>query len=88
MTLKKCNSDQWSNNDKCRCDCIKRLACQKDFNYHPETFSCGSGKYLTGIINDSAILCDEERRAKKKLILMEKMQSVKNKIFMFYLRFY
>ena len=25
----KCNSDQWRNNDKCRCDCKKRHVCEK-----------------------------------------------------------
>ena len=25
-----CNSDQWWNNDKCRCECKKRHVCEKD----------------------------------------------------------
>ena len=27
---RKCNSDQWWNNDKCRCECKKRHLCEKD----------------------------------------------------------
>ena len=26
---RKCNSDQWWNNDKCRCECYKRHVCEK-----------------------------------------------------------
>ena len=26
-----CNSDQWCNNDKCRCECKKRHACENDY---------------------------------------------------------
>ena len=27
---RKCNSDQWKNNDKCRCEYKKRHVCKKD----------------------------------------------------------
>ena len=26
---RKCNSDQWWNNDKCKCECKKRHVCEK-----------------------------------------------------------
>ena len=28
---RKCNSDQWWNNDKYRCECRKRHVCEKDY---------------------------------------------------------
>ena len=28
---RKCNSHQWWNNNKCRCECRKRLLCEKDY---------------------------------------------------------
>ena len=28
---RKCNSDQWWNNDNCRCESKKRHACEKDY---------------------------------------------------------
>ena len=28
---RKCNSDQWWNNDKCRCKCKKRHVCEKNY---------------------------------------------------------
>ena len=41
---KKCNLDQWWNNDKCRYECKKHHAYEK---------------YLASIMDDSAIMCDE-----------------------------
>ena len=32
-----CNSDQWWNNDKCRCECKKRHVCEKDYVWNPVT---------------------------------------------------
>ena len=26
---RKCNADQWWNNDKCRCECKRRHACER-----------------------------------------------------------
>ena len=34
---RKCNSDQWSNNDKCQCECKKRHVCEKDYVSNPAT---------------------------------------------------
>ena len=56
---RKYNSDQWWNNDKCRCGCNKHDVCEKDYVWNPATCSCENGKYLTSIMDDSAIICDE-----------------------------
>ena len=32
-----CNSDQWWNNDKCRCECKKCHVCEKDYVWNPAT---------------------------------------------------
>ena len=40
----KCNSDQWWNNDKCRCDFKKRHICEKDYVWNPATWSFENGK--------------------------------------------
>ena len=62
-----------------------------DFISHPATKSCKNGKYLVSIIGDSVINCDEIVDAKEaKTIttnLMKKIQSIKNKISIFYLTF-
>ena len=31
LTVKKCNSNQWWNNGKCRCECKTRHASEKDY---------------------------------------------------------
>ena len=56
---KKCNSDQWWSNNKCRCECKKRHVCEKDYILNPATCNCENGKYLASIMDDSAITCDE-----------------------------
>ena len=56
---RKCNSDHWWNKDKYRCECKKCCVCEKDCVCNPSTCNCGNGKYLTSIIDDSAIICDE-----------------------------
>ena len=56
---RKCNSDQWWNNRKCRCECKKRHICEKDCVWIPATYSCANGKYLASILDNSAIMCDE-----------------------------
>ena len=35
LDRKKCNSDQWWNNDKCRYECKKRHVCEKDYILNP-----------------------------------------------------
>ena len=54
-----CNSDQWWNNDKGRCECKKLHVCEKDHLCNSATCNCENGKYSASIMNDSAILCDE-----------------------------
>ena len=56
---RKCNSDQWWNNDKCRCECKKHQVCEKDYVGNPATCSCENGKYLASIMDDLTIMCDE-----------------------------
>ena len=56
---RKFNSDQWWNNDKCRCECKKCHVCEKKKFLNPATCSCKNGKYLASIMDDSAITCDE-----------------------------
>ena len=55
----KCKSNQWWNNDKCRCECKKDHICEKDYVWYPSTCSCEKGKYLAIIMDDSTIICDE-----------------------------
>ena len=56
---RKCNTDQWWNNNKCWCECKKRHAWEKDYVWNPPTCNFGNGKYFAGIMDDSAILCDK-----------------------------
>ena len=51
--------NQWCNNNKCRCDCIKIHVCEKDYAWNPATCNCESGKYLASITNYSTIISDE-----------------------------
>ena len=44
--------------DICWCECKKRHVCGKDYVWNPSTCSCGNGKYLASIMDDSAIMCD------------------------------
>ena len=56
---KKCNSDQWWNNDKCQCECKKCHVCEKDYVWNPAACNCENGKYLASITDNSVITCDE-----------------------------
>ena len=56
---KNMNSNQKWNNDKCWCECKKHHICEKDYIWNPSSCSCGNGKYLANIIDDSVIMCDE-----------------------------
>ena len=42
---RKCNSDQWWNNDKCKCECKKRHVCEKNYVWNPAACSCENGKH-------------------------------------------
>ena len=52
-----CNSDQWWNDDKCRCECIKHIW-EKNYIWNPSTCSCEKQKYIVSIMDDSIITCD------------------------------
>ena len=46
----KCNSGQWWNNDKCRCEFKKSYVCEKDYVWYSATCNCENGKYLASIV--------------------------------------
>ena len=48
---RKCNSDQWWNNDKCLCKCKKCHLCEKDYIWNPTSCNCENGKYLARIMD-------------------------------------
>ena len=56
---RKCNSDQWWNNDKRQCEYKKRHVCEKDYVWNPATCSFKNGKYLGSIMDDFAVICDK-----------------------------
>ena len=63
---KKCNSDQWWNNNTCQCESKKHHACEKDYMWNPTTCSCENGKFLASIMDDSAITCDNIKESYNK----------------------
>ena len=56
---RKCNSDQWWNNDKCWWECKKHHVREKDDVWNSTTCNYENGKYLASVMDDSAIICDE-----------------------------
>ena len=50
---RKCNSNQWWNNNKRRC------GCSKDYTWNPSKCCFENGKYLASTMDDSVILHDE-----------------------------
>ena len=56
---RKCNSDQWSNNNKCRCECKKHHVCEKDYVWNLATCNRENGKCLANSADYSAITYDE-----------------------------
>ena len=56
---RKCNSHQYWNNNKCRCECKKRHVCEKNYIWNSFICSCENGIYLANTMNYSAIRCDE-----------------------------
>ena len=86
---RKCNSDQWWNNNRCRCECKELDVCEKDYVWIPATCNCENGKYLASIMYDSAIICDEVIESyDKEKTCNEKKQPAKGKISIFYLNFF
>ena len=55
----KSNSNQWWNNDKCRCECKKVHVYEKGCVWNPAKCNCENGKYLTSIIDYSAVIFDD-----------------------------
>ena len=55
---KKCNSDKWSNNDKCQCECKKRHICEKDYIWNPSICNFKNVKYFASVMDYSEITCD------------------------------
>ena len=62
----KCKSNEWWNNDKCRCESKKIHLCQKDYVWSPATCNCENEKYLASNTDDSAIICDKVKSHKMK----------------------
>ena len=86
---KKCNSDQWWNNDKRWCEFKKHHLCEKDYVWNPATCSCENGKYLASIMDDSAITYDETIMSFEKETRTISTNFIENQeISVFYLHFY
>ena len=49
---RKCISNQWWNNDKCRYKCKKHNIYEREYIWNPATCSCENGKYLASIMDD------------------------------------
>ena len=47
--------------------CYRYHLCEKDHIWNPVTYSSENGKYLTSIIDDSVIRCDEIINTEAKL---------------------
>ena len=68
--------------------------CEKDCVWNPTTCSCENEKYLATMMDDLAITCDKNIESYDKetrtiqQILLERKQSAKRKISLFYLYFY
>ena len=51
--------NQWWNNNKCWCECKKHRICEKDYVCNPANCICENGKYLTSIMDNSLVMCDQ-----------------------------
>ena len=56
---RKFNPDQWWNNSRCRYECNKRHAGEKNYVWNPSICSFENGKYLASIMDDSVIIGDK-----------------------------
>ena len=72
---RKCNLNQKWNNNKSWYECKKHHICKRDYIWNPATCNCENGKYLSSIIDDSVITCDEiiEETKLFQQILMKKI---------------
>ena len=64
---RKYNPGQWWNNSKCWCEYKKILVFEKDYVWNSDACNCGNRKYLTSIVDDSVIICNEVIDADTKL---------------------
>ena len=46
---RKCNLDQWWNNNKCQSECKKRHVSEKNYVWNAAICSCENGKYLAAL---------------------------------------
>ena len=64
---------------KCQCECKKIRVCEKDYIWNPATCICENGKYLTSIMDDSAITCDEVIKSSDDKIKLFQQMLMKRK---------
>ena len=74
----KCNSNQWRNCDKCRCECKNHHICEKDYFWNPAKCNFENGKYLASIMDDRVITCDEVLESYAKLSPKDDSEEIKN----------
>ena len=55
----KYNSNQWWNNNKCRCEGRNVYVSKKDYVRNPSKCICENGKYLAGFMDDLMNTCNE-----------------------------
>ena len=95
---KKCNQDQWWNNDKCWCECKTSYVCKNYYVWNAAICSCENAKYLASIIDCWVIMCDKIIDVKAKsngketktvpANFIEKTKLVKHKISIAWFHFY
>ena len=64
---------------KCQCECKKIRVCEKDYIWNLVTRICENGKYLTSIMDDSAITCDEVTKSSDDKIKLFQQMLMKRK---------
>ena len=64
---------------KCQCECKKIRVCEKDYIWNLVTRICENGKYLTSIMDDSAITCDEVIKSSDDKIKLFQQMLMKRK---------
>ena len=64
---------------KCQCECKKIRVCEKDYIWNLVTRICENGKYLTSIMDDLAITCDEVIKSSDDKIKLFQQMLMKRK---------
>ena len=64
---------------KCQCECKKIRVCEKDYIWNLVTRICENEKYLTSIMDDSAITCDEVIKSSDDKIKLFQQMLMKRK---------